>query len=117
MKIDASTMLTPLIKKLDRERAVAFSRKGLEILGLRVGDKVKASFYGSVIRGKNSYGVDLIQEGVIKEENNVAFVESISPIPKTRNVSNGRSGRSYRSQWESYEEITRTGLTQIKEIL
>ncbi len=86
----------------------------LKETGLKIGDIVTCYF--SCERGtrKQSYTTSYEGDGIIKSHaNGKLYVESIKDLKFSHNVSNGRSGRSYKDWWE-YE--IRKGISNIEGI-
>ena len=109
--------VTELKKQLELEMTIAFGKKALELLELKVGDIVKCKFRTSYISRKQSYGDTTIQDGVIKvDERGIIYVESLEPIKQTYNTSNNRTGRDYRSWWVECMKITKAEITAIQEL-
>ena len=114
--LEKSKELGELKRELELQMQIAYGKKALKLLGLKIGDKVKCEFRGSYISRKNSYGMDRIQDGTIKvDERGVVFVESNEPVQQTYSKSNNRSGSSYRSWWVEHMEITKANIAAIKE--
>lgn len=114
--LEKSKELSELKSKLELQMKIAFGKKALKLLNLKIGDNVKCEFKGSYISRKNSYGMHKVQDGTIKiDERGIIYVESDEPVKQTYNKSNNRSGRDYRSWWVEHMVITKAEITAIKD--
>lgn len=102
---------------LETEMIRAWQKQSLLILGLNVGDVVFCKFKGGYINGKNSYSRYYIQEGVIKQGDDLSIhIQSLKPVQQTFNMTNSRTGRDNRNWWAVKNLITKAGITSIVEI-
>lgn len=87
----------------------------LGISGLRIGSEVGCRFTCSHGTSKQSYLTSVIVTGVITEmPDGQIKVLSKEPLKESRNVSNGRSGRSRRDWWEYHPKIMTSELKDIR---
>lgn len=95
--------LSSIKMELQHHAKLEFHKQFLDLTTLKVGDIVECSFaYNSGDRRK-AYISTGIKKGVIKQyESGLLYIESVDPLPKSKHVTNGRSGRAYR-EWYEYE--------------
>lgn len=115
MKYKDLTELFELNNKLETEKLIKFGQEGLKLLNLKVGDKVLTYFNTSYTKNGQAYTSGDDYEVIIKQyDNGIVYIESVDKLPNTYNKSNGFSGRSRRSWWETEHIHMKTTLNYIK---
>ena len=102
---DTKKILSEIKAEIETAAKIEYHKRFLEETGFKVGDIVLCYFPTQSGTSKQSYHTSSDSNGIIKQyPNGVLYVESCEKLSTSRNVSNGRSGRSYKSWWE-YERV------------
>lgn len=106
MKKETYEKIKEVESEINRDAKIEYHKRFLEITGLKVGDIVKARFNTKHGCSKTSYHGTTITDAYLKQHpNGILYLESIDELKESKNVSNGRTGRSRRDWWEYYLKI------------
>lgn len=108
-------LLLNIKEELHEQADVQFCKEFLRLTNLKVGDIVEAKFRYHEVQMKDYRNRDCIAKGIIKEHTNSEklYVESLEEYSFATPMSNNRSGRDYRSWYETRKRKAKSDLLDI----